>query len=43
MRYPSPIEELLIHITMLFVIMGLWIGSFILAIEIGRYLGFPVA
>ncbi len=38
----TPLEQLLIHLILLFVIVGAWLTSFIVVIEVGRYLGFPV-
>ena len=37
----TPIEELLIHLTLLCLITGAWISSFIIVIEIGRHFGLP--
>jgi|TARA_R100001443_G_C3233479_1_gene148980 hypothetical protein len=40
MKY-TPLEELLVHLTLLCFITAVWSTSFIAVIEIGRYFGFP--
>ena len=37
----TPLEELLVHLTLLCFITAAWSTSFIVVIEIGRYFGFP--
>jgi len=37
----SPLEQLIIYLTLLCFITGAWCTSFIIVIEIGRYLGYP--
>jgi len=37
----TPIEELIIHLTLLCFITGAWFSSFIIIIEIGRLFGLP--